>query len=97
MEKKTRKTSLLEVYDETIQSLVIQEVNIELYKELPPDENIVPKELIDAGQRDPKTALQRITEIREIIDTKKRTLKIVDKLLAEEEGKKDDDSGETGE
>jgi len=85
---------LLGIYNETLESLITQEINIELYRKLDPKENIVPKEAVDAGLRAPKTAEQRIKEIEEIIETKKKTIAVVERKLAE---LNNDDTRETGE
>lgn len=71
------------IYNETLESLITQQINVDLYRELDPKENIVPQEAVDAGLRSPKTAEQRIKEIEEMIETKEKTLKLIDKKLAD--------------
>lgn len=81
------------IYNETLESLITQQINIDLYKQLDPNENIIPEEAVASGLRPAKTAQQRIKELEEIVDTKERTLKLIDKKLADiDADKKEDES-----
>lgn len=91
MEKKTPREILLGIYNETLESLITQQINIDLYKDLDPEENIVPQEAVDAGLRPAKTAKQRIKEIEEMIETKEKTLKLIDKKLADIDAEEQED------
>lgn len=79
------------IYNETLESLITQQINVDLYRELDPKENIVPQEAVDAGLRAPKTAEQRIKELEEIIETKEKTLKLIDKKLADIDAEEQED------
>lgn len=89
---------MLEIYNETLASLQMQKINRALYEDLPDDEKIVPEELVATGMRVQKTAGTRKKELDEVIETKEKTLKIIDSMIAEEDDKqKHNDTGETGE
>lgn len=86
-----------EIYNETLASLLTQKINRELYDELPDDFKVVPEELVATGMRVQKTAGTRKKELDEIIETKQKTLDIVDRMIRDEEDKqKQNDTGETG-
>lgn len=85
MEKKTAKEVLLQIYNETLESLHLQKINRALYAELDPEENIIPQELIDAGMRVAKKAGDRLKEVEEMVETKQKTLEIVDQMIQDEE------------
>lgn len=85
------------IYNETLASLLTQKINRELYDELPDDFKVVPEELVATGMRVQKTAGTRKKELDEIIETKQKTLDIVDRMIRDEEDKqKQNDTGETG-
>ena len=68
-----------------MESLHLQKINRALYAQLDPNENIIPQELIDAGMRVAKTAGDRLKEVDEMVETKQKTLDIVDQMIKEEE------------
>lgn len=89
---------MLEIYNETLASLLSQKINRALYEDIDDDEDIVPRELVETGMRVQKKAKQRKAELDEIIETKQKTLDIIDGMIKEEEDKqKQNDTGETGE
>ena len=63
-----------------MESLIRNKINLELYKQLDPDENVIPQELVASGVRSPKTAGQRMNEIKELVDTSERTLLIINTM-----------------
>ena len=75
----------MQIYNETLESLHLQKINRALYAELDQNENIIPQELIDAGMRTAKTAGARLKEVDEMVETKQKTLDIVDQMIKDEE------------
>lgn len=90
MQKKTQQEVLLQIYNETLESLVNQKVNLKVYEGLPKEMEIIPQEVVEAMGRAQKTVATRIKEIKEAIETKENQLKIIDEMIqAEEDSKKD--------
>lgn len=69
-----------EIYNETLESLLKAKVNLKAYEELDDNEEIVPKEYVEAGLRKQKTVAERKKEINEEIKTKTSLLKIIQEM-----------------
>lgn len=92
MEKKTASQILLQIYNETLESLWVQKVNLATYKDLDDTIEIIPKEMVDAGMRQQKTVAERVVELKEAIETKEKMLSIITKMLDEETNLEDGDT-----
>lgn len=75
---------MLQIYNETLESLEVLKINLATYEDLKADMQIIPKELVEAGMRTQKTVADRRTELEEGIATKEKTLVIINKRLDEE-------------
>ena len=92
MAVKTTSQIFSEIYNETLESLWVQKVNLETYADLDDSMGIIPKEMVESGMRQQKTVSQRRVELKEAIKTKEKMLTIITKMLDEETDLEDRDT-----